>query len=288
MLYPKNKIMILLDGKHVSQSFYQRIKELSMDNTPELKLVVILVGDKEDSKVYVNMKKRKCREYGIDVDLIHFESDTLKEVIIDSIQQYNNDSAVTGLMVQLPLPEQLQEDTREILDNIDPSKDVDGLTSSNMGKICLNRDDTYYQCTPLGILELLKYYEIPIEGSDVVIVGKSQIVGLPLSIMLSNLDATVSLCHIKTKDLKSYTQKADILVVCCGVPKLITEDHIKEGVTIIDVGINVIGQSKSGKRIICGDVDFEGVKDKVKAITPVPGGVGPMTICMLIKQISGF
>lgn len=280
--------MFLLDGKHVSQHCYQNIAKMISDNTRQCKLVVILVGNKEDSKVYVNMKKRKCCEYGIDVDVIHYEKDTSKDTIINSINQYNNDSSVTGLMVQLPLPPHLQEDTRDILDTIVPTKDVDGLTSYNMGKICLNHEDTFYQCTPLGILELLKYYQIPIEGSDVVIVGKSQIVGLPLSIMLSNLDATVSLCHIKTKDLKSYTQKADILVVCCGVPKLITADHIKEGVTIIDVGINVIGQTSTGKRKICGDVDFEDVKDKVNAITPVPGGVGPMTICMLIKQICGI
>ena len=141
-------------------------------------------------------------------------------------------------MVQLPLPSHLSIHTRSILDSIDSNKDADGLTATNMGKLCLNHEKTFYQCTPLGIIELLNFYNIPIEGSDVVIVGKSQIVGLPLSIMLSNLDATVSLCHIKTKDLKSYTRKADILIVCCGVPKLITEDHIKEGVTIIDVGIN--------------------------------------------------
>lgn len=275
--------MLLLDGKRVSKSIYQYIKDSKI--TRRLKLVVILVGDKEDSKVYVNMKQRKCQEYDIDVDVINYEKDTSKETIIDSIIKYNNDSSINGLMVQLPLPSDLQKYTREILDNIDPRKDVDGLTSNNMGKICLNHENTFYQCTPLGILELLNYYNIPIEGSDVVIVGKSQIVGLPLSIMLSNLDATVSLCHIKTKDLKSYTQKADILIVCCGVPKLITAEHIKEGVTIIDVGINVIGQTSTGKRKICGDVDFEDVKDKVGAITPVPGGVGPMTICMLIKQI---
>jgi len=275
--------MLLLDGKEVSKSIYQYIKDSKI--TRRLKLVVILVGDKEDSKVYVNMKQRKCQEYDIDVDVINYEKDTSKETIINAIKQYNNDSSVNGLMVQLPLPPYLQEYTREILDNIEPKKDVDGLTSNNMGKICLNHENTFYQCTPLGIIELLNYYNIQIEGSDVVIVGKSQIVGLPLSIMLSNLDATVSLCHIKTKDLKSYTQKADILIVCCGVPKLITTEHIKEGVTIIDVGINVIGQTSTGKRKICGDVDFEGVKDKVGAITPVPGGVGPMTICMLIKQI---
>lgn len=275
--------MLLLDGKEVSKSIYQYIKDSKI--TRRLKLVVILVGDKEDSKVYVNMKQRKCQEYDIDVDVINYEKDTSKETIINAIKQYNNDSSINGLMVQLPLPPYLQEYTREILDSIEPKKDVDGLTSNNMGKICLNHENTFYQCTPLGIIELLNYYNIPIEGSDVVIVGKSQIVGLPLSIMLSNLDATVSLCHIKTKDLKSYTQKADILIVCCGVPKLITTEHIKEGVTIIDVGINVIGQTSTGKRKICGDVDFEGVKDKVGAITPVPGGVGPMTICMLIKQI---
>ena len=275
--------MLLLDGKRVSESVYQYIKDNKISR--QLKLIVILVGDKEDSKVYVNMKKRKCQEYDIDVDVITFEKDTNKETIINSIIKYNNDSSINGLMVQLPLPPNLQEYTREILDNIDPKKDVDGLTSNNMGRICLNHQKTFYQCTPLGIIELLNYYNIAIEGSDIVIVGKSQIVGLPLSIMLSNLDATISLCHIKTKDLKTYTRKADILIVCCGVPKLITEDHIKEGVTIIDVGINVIGQTSSGKRKICGDVDFEGVKDKVGAITPVPGGVGPMTICMLIKQI---
>ena len=275
--------MFLLDGKHVSQLHYQRIKE-TIDNN-KFKLIVILVGDKADSKVYVDMKRKKCIEYNIEVELINFEKDTCKDSIIECIQKYNSDVDTTGIMVQLPLPIHLQESTREILDTIDFNKDVDGLTSSNMGKLCLNHENVFYQCTPLGVLELLKYYKIPIEGADVVIVGKSQIVGLPLSIMLSNLDATVSLCHIKTKDLKDYTQKADILIVCCGVPKLITDDHIKKGVTIIDVGINVIGQTSTGKRKICGDVDFEGVKDKVHAITPVPGGVGPMTICMLIKQI---
>lgn len=275
--------MILIDGKKVSNSIYKYIESKNLENRK--KLVVILVGDKEDSKVYVNMKQKKCIQYNIDVDLKHFDKDTDKNIILDYIEKCNQDNSVTSLMVQLPLPAQLQQYTRDILDTIDPNKDVDGLTSHNMGKLCLNHGKTFYQCTPLGIIELLNYYNIPIEGSDVVIVGKSQIVGLPLSIMLSNLDATVSLCHIKTKDLRSYTRKADILIVCCGVPKLINSDYIKEGVTIIDVGINVIGHTSTGKRKICGDVDFENVKEKVHAITPVPGGVGPMTICMLVKQI---
>lgn len=275
--------MILIDGKEVSNSIYKYIESNNLEN--KKKLVVILVGNKEDSKVYVNMKQKKCTQYNIDVILKHFDEHIDKNTIIEYIEHCNQDDCVTSIMVQLPLPSHLSIHTRSILDSIDSNKDADGLTATNMGKLCLNHENTFYQCTPLGIIELLNYYNIPIEGSDVVIVGKSQIVGLPLSIMLSNLDATVSLCHIKTKDLKTYTRKADILIVCCGVPKLITEDHIKEGVTIIDVGINVIGQTSSGKRKICGDVDFEGVKDKVGAITPVPGGVGPMTICMLIKQI---
>ena len=152
--------MLLLDGKEVSKSIYQYIKDSKI--TRRLKLVVILVGDKEDSKVYVNMKKRKCQEYDIDVDVINYEKDTSKETIINAIKQYNNDSSVNGLMVQLPLPPYLQEYTREILDNIEPKKDVDGLTSNNMGKICLNHENTFYQCTPLGIIELLNYYNIPI------------------------------------------------------------------------------------------------------------------------------
>lgn len=274
--------MIIIDGKEVSNSIY---KYISNQNVVPKKLIVILVGDKEDSKVYVNMKQKKCLEYDIEVVLKHYQENIDKNTIIQFIKDCNLDNSITALMVQLPLPQHLQDNTREILDTIDPKKDVDGLTSYNMGKLCLNHEDTYYQCTPLGVIELLNYYNIPIEGSDVVIIGKSQIVGLPLSIMLSNLDATVSLCHIKTKDLKSYTRRADILIVCCGVPKLITCDHIKEGVTIIDVGINVIGHTNTGKRKICGDVDFENVKEKVHAITPVPGGVGPMTICMLVKQI---
>lgn len=275
--------MIVIDGKEVSNSIYKNIENHHLEKNK--KLVVILVGNKEDSKVYVNMKQKKCLQYNIEVTLKHFDEKTDKNTILQYIEKCNQDNLVTSIMVQLPLPAQLKQYTRDILDTINPNKDVDGLTIHNMGKLCLSHKKTYYQCTPLGVIELLKYYNIPIEGRDVVIVGKSQIVGLPLSIMLSNLDATVSLCHIKTKDLKSYTRKADILIVCCGVPKLINSDYIKEGVTIIDVGINVIGNTSTGKRKICGDVDFEDVKEKVHAITPVPGGVGPMTICMLVKQI---
>lgn len=269
--------MKLLDGRKLSNNIYSSL--VKRDN---VKLAVIIVGNKEDSKLYVKMKKNMCNKMGIDVHVEQVDEDNDQNKIKEIIKIFNNDSSITGIMVQLPLPKNLESYSREILDTINPRKDVDGLTSHSMGKLALNVCE-YIPCTPAGIIELLKHNNIKIEGEDVVIIGKSNIVGLPLSLMLSNLDATVSLCHIKTKNIKNITKNADILIVCCGCPKLITKDHIKKGAIIIDVGINV--SYEENKKKIVGDVDFDSVKDIAGGITPVPGGVGPMTICMLIKQL---
>ena len=270
--------MKLLDGKILSNEIYLELQKKIYT------FAVILVGNKEDSKLYVKMKKNKCIKMGINVKIFDYPENPDIKKIKEKIIELNNDSEIKGIMVQLPLPKSIKEHTRNILDTIDHKKDVDGLTSYSMGKLALNDNNCFKSCTPLGIIEMLKRYRIKIEGENVVIIGKSQIVGLPLSLMFSNLDATVTLCHIKTKNLKKITKTADILVVCCGDPQFIKKDHIKSSVTIIDVGINVIYDYEGNKKVV-GDVDFEDVKEKAGAITPVPGGVGPMTICMLIKQI---
>ena len=191
----------------------------------------------------------------------------------------NNNSKIHGILVQLPLPDNLKEYESKILNTISVNKDVDGFHIINAGKLFLNRERQFVPCTPLGCMELLDHYHIDIEGLNTVIIGSSNIVGLPLSIMLLQRGATVTICHIKTKDVKEHTKKADLVISCCGVPHLVKNDWLKEGVVVIDIGTNTL----DGKLV--GDVDFLSVKDKCKYITPVPGGVGPMTIAMLLKQV---
>ena len=269
---------MLLDGKSLANEIYLELHKYKH------KFAVILVGNNENSKLYVKMKKNRCSKMNIDAIIYNYDENINIKEIINKIMSLNNDPEIKGIMVQLPLPKLIRKYTREILDTIDHTKDVDGLTSHSMGKLALNDSSCFKSCTPLGIIEMLQRYNIKIEGENVVIIGKSQIVGMPLSLMFSNLDATVTLCHIKTKNLKTITNTADILVVCCGDPQFIKKDYIKTGATIIDVGINIIYDYEGNKKVV-GDVDFEDIKEKAGAITPVPGGVGPMTICMLIKQI---
>ena len=275
--------MKILDGKLVSANIYKNLQEkiVTLDTQPSLS--VIIVGNRPDSKTYVRMKEKKCGELGIKSKIINLnENVTTNEVILE-LEKLNNDSSVHGILVQLPLPDHI--DKKRILDSVDKNKDVDGFNIFNMGALALNREPNFYPCTPLGCIEILNFYNIEVEGKHVVVIGKSQIVGLPLSLMLMNLGATVSICDDKTIDITEITKTADILFVACGCPGLVKRDWVKEGVIIVDIGINKIDDQTiaKGYRIV-GDVDFEGVKEKASLITPVPGGVGPMTIAMLMTQ----
>lgn len=276
-----------MDGKEVSQSIYnnvnQKIKYLYNEHHLRPKLSVIIIGGRPDSLSYVKKKQQKCKELGIESQIIHMPSYISEIDVLNQISILNKDTNIHGILVQLPLPEHLNQD--KILSQIHLDKDVDGFHFMNMGLLTLNRNPTLIPCTPKGCISMLKYYKIPIEGKNIVIIGKSNIVGLPLALLLMHENATVTVCHHLTKNIKDFTRKADILISACGVAHLVDEDWIKEGVDIIDVGINFIDDSskKSGKKLV-GDIDFNSVKDKVNYISPVPGGVGPMTIAMLIQQ----
>jgi len=266
---------MLLDGKTLSLKLKEELRENLNFINEKLKLVVISIGDDEASKVYINKKRLLASELGIEFLEIHYDNVTESD-IIEKIISLNNDSSVTSIMVQLPLPKYLNE--KRILNTINPFKDADGLSAMNLGKLVMN-EDGIIPCTPKGIVKLLNEYNISLKGKNVVIVGRSNIVGKPLFNLLLNLDATVTICHSKTKNLGNYTKKADILIVATGVSKLIKKEHIKDGVIIVDVGIN----REDGK--IVGDVDFNDVSDKVSYITPVPGGVGPLTVIMLMTNV---
>lgn len=278
--------MKFLNGKVVSDSIYvnlipeiNKLKECGLEPC----LSVIIVGDRPDSKTYVRMKEKKCAELGIESNIINLNEKVTTNEILLEVEKLNNDARVHGILIQLPLPDHIEKN--KVLDCVDKNKDVDGFNIFNMGAISLNREPNFYPCTPLGCIEILKFYNIDVEGKHIVVIGKSQIVGLPLSLMLMNLGATVSVCDDKTIEIKEITKTADLLFVACGCPNLVTEEWIKEGVIIIDIGINKIDDQTTARGYkLVGDVDFEAVKDKASFITPVPGGVGPMTIAMLMKQ----
>lgn len=267
---------MIIDGKYVSSLIKNNIKAHieSLDIKP--KLVVIQVGNNEASNIYIRNKGKYANDVGVLFEHIKYEDDVTEEEIISKIKELNKDKTVTGLLVQLPLPEKLNE--HKILNTIDVNKDVDGLTEANIGKLFTNKD-ALTSCTPSGIIYLLEYYKIPIAGLHAVIVGRSNLVGKPLIQLLLNKNATVTVCHSKTVDLKSYTKQADILIVATGNYHLITSTMVKKGAVVIDVGINKINDK------IYGDVDFDKVVKKASYITPVPGGVGPMTIAMLFTNI---
>lgn len=273
--------MILLDGKRLAQKIKESIKDeissfVARGKRPPA-LSVILVGDNPASQIYVNKKIKDCQEVGIISKTFFLPKDITQLELEDIIGSLNGDDEVDGILVQLPLPSHI--DTLEIIQCINPKKDVDGFHPENVGKLATGRKDGILPCTPYGIMKILQEYKIDTFGKDVVIVGASNIVGKPMGMLfLWEERSTVTICHRNTKDLKEHTRRADILVVAAGVPHLIKRDMVKEGVVVIDVGINRI----DGK--IVGDVDFEGLKDKVYAITPVPGGVGPMTVAMLLQN----
>ena len=267
---------MLLDGNVIKNNILDEVREEVLKLDKKLKLVVIYIGNDSSTDIYIKQKKKMCEYVGYDFDLIRLDNDVIDEDVISLIDKLNNDSSVTGIMVQLPLPKQM--DMNKIINSIIPCKDVDGLTSLNRGNL-FSGNYSLVSCTALGIIELLHRYNISLAYKNIVIVGRSNLVSKPLEMLLLDEDATVTVCHSKTNNLSMYTKTADILVVSVGKTKLITVDMIKDGSIVIDVGINTIDDG------ICGDVDFSSVKEKVKYITPVPGGVGPMTVAMLAKNI---
>lgn len=267
---------MLLDGKMLSNKIKNKLKAEFAKLDPKPKLVVILVGDDPASKLYVQSKQKACEEVGVISETILLDSTITEEQLVLEIERLNNDPTVHGILVQLPLPKHLNETL--IINTISDKKDVDGFHIYNKGRL-INNLETIVPATPLGVLTLLKEYNIEIKGKHSVVIGRSNIVGRPMAALLLNHDATVTICHRYTENLKQYTLMADIIVCAVGKPNLITADMVKEGAVIIDVGIN-----RLGKKVV-GDVDFENVKDKASAITPVPGGVGPMTIAMLLSNL---
>lgn len=267
--------MELLDGKTLANDILDKLslKVKQLDTAPNL--VVIQVGNDPASSVYVRNKERTAERVGINSETVKLSKHITQDELLEIIDKYNHFTDVNGILVQLPLPEHINEQT--ILEAISPMKDVDGFHPLNVGKLNIGQKQMI-PSTPAGIMELLKANHIELEGKHVVIVGRSNIVGKPLAHLLLEANATVTIAHSKTKDLKHLTKQADILVVAVGQPELITEDYVKDGTVVIDVGIN---RTESGLK---GDVDFNSVKSKVAAITPVPGGVGPMTIAMLMNQ----
>ena len=245
-------------------------------------LAVVLVGDRKDSITYVNMKKKTCEQLGIISKTFTLSESVSEQNIIDIIKSLNNDNTINGILVQLPLPKHINEEN--ILGAVSIEKDVDGFHVSNIGNMAMEkRKSLFVPCTPLGCLKILDREKINLKGMNAVVIGKSNIVGLPISLLLMKRNATVTVCHVDTKNIKEHTQKADLLVTACGQPEMIKNDWIKDGCIIIDVGINHI-KDENNKQKLVGDVDFKDVINKVSKITPVPGGVGPMTIAMLMKN----
>lgn len=266
----------LMDGNLVSKKIKDNIvKEIETKKIVP-SLVVIQIGDDSASNIYIKNKKKACEAVGIKFELMKFNESISEDVVINEIERLNNDISVNGILVQLPLPDGF--DSGKIINTISPVKDVDGLTYENVGNLVLE-NECLVSCTPSGVMELLDYYKIDLKGKNVCVIGRSNLVGKPLIQLLLQKDATVSICHSKTSNITDYTKYADILIVAAGHPNLITKDMIKEDCVVIDVGINKEGN------VLCGDVDFDSTSKKASLITPVPGGVGPMTIACLLKNI---
>ncbi len=267
---------MLLDGKALSDKIKEEIKLKTKNYLIKPTLAVIQIGNDEASNIYIKTKAKACENVGINFIHIKFEEDALEQEIINKIIELNNDNYVNGILIQLPIPKTF--DTYRLLNLINKNKDVDGLTDINMGMLFKNYNNLV-PCTPLGIMNLLKEYNIDIEGKHAVVVGKSNLVGKPLAMLLLQNGATVTICHSKTKNLSNFTKQADILISAVGKKDLITKDMVKENSIVIDVGMNRV----DGK--LYGDVDFNNIKDIASYITPVPGGVGPMTVAMLLSNV---
>ena len=276
----RRKFMELINGKELAKKIRTELKE-EVEKLKEQginpKLAVIMVGDDKASAVYVKNKSKACEEIGIEFEEFLLDSTITQEYLINLIKELNSREDVHGILLQSPIPEGL--DIREAFNTIDYKKDVDGFNPINVGKLSIG-EDCFISCTPYGVIKMLEEYNIPIEGKRAVIIGRSNIVGKPLIQCLLNKNATVTVCHSKTKNIEEITRKADILIAALGKQKFVTSNMVKDGAVVIDVGIN---RNEEGKLV--GDVDFENVSKKVSFITPVPGGVGPMTIAMLMSNV---
>lgn len=270
----------IIDGKALAKTIRGNLKSEVEDlkkNGIQPKLAVIMVGEDKASKIYVKNKSKACEELGIEYEEYLLKEETTMEELLNLIHKLNDDDKIHGILLQSPLPKHLNID--EAFREISPDKDVDGFNPVNVGKLCLNQDG-FVSCTPNGVVKMLEEYNIPTEGANTVIIGRSNIVGKPLVQCLLNKNATVTVCHSKTKDIEKITQKADIVIAALGKPNFVKSDMVKEGSVIIDVGINRLDNGK-----IVGDIDFENVEKKASYITPVPGGVGPMTVAMLMSNV---
>ena len=274
--------MEILDGKYTSSEIVQtlkaEIKEYLQEGKRAPRIDILLVGDDYASQMYVNMKEKKALDLGILVNIHTFDKEIPQEQLIKLIKQLNSNSEVDGIMVQLPMPEHINES--EVLESILPSKDVDGLTSTNLGKLFKNDSSAIAPATAKGVIKILEKYNIKIEGKNAVVIGRGDISGLPIAAMLQNRNATVTICHSHTQELKEICMRGDILVSSIGRPEYIDEQYVKKGSIVIDVGTN---RNSEGKLV--GDVNFNSVKDIAGYITPVPGGVGPMTIACLFDNL---
>ena len=269
----------IMDGKLVSQSVKDKIRDRAAAlkaEGKEITLAVIIVGDDPASRVYVNNKKKACEYVGFRSLEYALPAETTQEELISLIRELNGREDVNGILCQLPVPKHI--DDKAVIAAIDVKKDVDAFSSVNVGQIMIG-DYDFLPCTPAGVMEILHYYQIPVDGKNCVVIGRSNIVGKPMAMLLLHENGTVTITHSRTKDLAAFTQNADILVAAVGKAKFVTADMVKEGAVIVDVGMN---RDENGK--LCGDVDFDSVKEKCSYITPVPGGVGPMTIAMLMQN----
>jgi methylenetetrahydrofolate dehydrogenase (NADP+)/methenyltetrahydrofolate cyclohydrolase len=282
--------MQLLDGKKTSEAIKLQIatevQEVISNGTRRPKLVAILVGEDGASKTYVNNKEKACTDVGFDSAVLRYPEDTTEEELLAKIREINEDPGVDGLIVQLPLPPHIDE--AKVIHTIDPSKDVDGFHSQNVGKLMLG-ETTFVSATPYGIMALLEHYNIDTKGKHCVVLGRSNIVGRPIANLLSLKgnpgDCTVTVCHSRTQNVEQYTRMADIIIAAIGIPQFVKEDMVKEGAVVIDVGITRVPDATRAKGYrLVGDVDFENVAPKCSYITPVPGGVGPMTIVSLMRN----
>jgi methylenetetrahydrofolate dehydrogenase (NADP+)/methenyltetrahydrofolate cyclohydrolase len=270
----------IIDGRKIAEKIRENIKKEVNKLRIVPNITTIKIGDDPQSNLYLKLRNKACHEVGIKSTVLELQKDTTEKGIIDSIKQLNNDKNVHGIMVQFPLPEHINSE--KIIKEIDHRKDVEGLTPYNMGET-LSGDEQIIPITPLSVLTILEHEKTQLKGKNIVVVNHSNIVGKPLSVLLLNRNATVSICHVYTKDLKDYSSKAEIIVSAAGVPNLITKDHVKKNAFIIDVGIV---KTKDG---ICGDVDFDSLKETAGKITPVPGGVGPVTVaCSLINMLKTY
>lgn len=267
--------MTNIDGKQVAADIREELKVEIATLDPKPKLVAVLVGDDPASQVYVGMKEKQSNAVGMAGEVIRLPKESTQVEVEALIQKLNDAPTVNGILLQLPLPKGL--DAKKAISLISPAKDVDGLNPISIGKLHLGQE-TFIPCTPFGIMQLFKRYNVDIEGKHAVVIGRSDLVGKPIARLLEQANATVTICHSRTHDLQRYTKSADILVAAVGRPKMITGDMIKDGAVVIDVGINRV----DGKLV--GDVDYESAKDVASLITPVPGGVGPMTIAMLLSN----